>query len=222
MRLLADMRRKEEEERNRRSSKKSGGGCCSSIFFFVIAIAVLSHLGGSSDSSDTSDDKDYAAAIERARNELPQSTVRDFNQIPPKDKPRDAPSAEDDEELRPQRVRCNKTNSIHIMSLQMLNPNDDGGIDVGMVVKNTSGKTISRFKCLFAFYDNSGEMLTDEYSDKRMASCVYTTPLAPNDIDMDKWVNVFTNEAAERAVLRQITLYYEDGSYLEINDTSGL
>lgn len=221
MRLLADMRRKEEEERNRRSNKKSGGGCCSSIFFFVIAIAVLNHLSGPSDSTD---DNDKASTTELASDELLQNKVRagDYPQSSLQEIPRDAPSDKDEEESRLQRVRCNKTNSIHIMSLQMLNPNDDGGIDVGMVVKNTSGKTISKFKCLFAFYDDSGEMLTDEYSAKRMVSCVYTTPLAPNDIDMDKWVNVFTNESAERAVLRQITLYYEDGSCLEINDTSGL
>lgn len=34
--------------------------------------------------------------------------------------------------------------------------------------------------------------------------------------------NVFTSEAAENVVLRQITLYFEDGTYLVINDTNRL
>ena len=219
MLLLAQMRR-EEEERNRRSKKKkSSGGCCSSIFFFLIAIVVLNRLSGSSDSDDNNDQNEVPTT-EMVSDVLPRHAIQDeqhrlrSNELP------NTPTNE--EKPIPQRVRCDKSNSIHILNLQMLNPNDEGGIDVGMVMKNTSGKTISKFKCLFTFFDNSGEILTDEYSDKRMASCIYTNPLAPGDMDITKWVNVFTNEAASRVVLRQITLYYEDGSYLEINDTSGL
>lgn len=221
MMLLSKMQR-EEEERNRSSrKKKSGGGCCSTIFLFLIAIVVLNRLSGASDSDDSSDQTN-APTTEMVSDVLPRHVIQDEQHRLRSNEPQNVPSSADEEEATPQRVRCDKTNSIHILNLQMLNPNDEGGIDVGMVMKNTSNKTIVKFKCLFTFCDNSGGLLADEYSEKRIVSCIYTNSLAPGDMDMDKWVNVFTNESAVRVVLRQITLYYDDGSYLEINDTSGL
>lgn len=224
MRLLADMRRKEEEERNRRSSKKSGGGCCSSVFFFLIAIVVLNHFCGPSDSSDSSDDKDYAAAIERARNELPPSKarMRDYPQSSLQDISSDAPSEGDEEESRPQRMRCDKTNSIHILNLQMSPSNDEGGMNVRMLLKNTSGKVIVKFHCLFAFLDGSGNSLYDEYSGRKIVSCVYEEPLEPGNTYRVDWEDIFSNGAAEHVVLHRITLYFEDGSYLVINHTDAL
>ena len=92
-------------------------------------------------------------------------------------------------------------------------PNSAGGVSVRLSFCITGSKTIKYAIFRFAAYNSVGDVVADTISGQSERNGQYTGFASPNKwVEGVIWENLWYNHSISRAVIRDVTLQYTDGS----------